>query len=215
MSRRGKRNILAVLLMVMAMAVAAFAVVAAGKYPGTGPRLLSEETDAYLSAEAFMNALCDGDYETASSLLENSPPLGLDRLPEEEIARTLAIAFRDSWSWSAGTLWQKDAEARLPIVFTALDLAAFTAGMDQQVLAILGRWLDEADHQTELYNPDNTWRPEAIHAAMDAAVHARLQHKEDYFAQTRLTLLLRYENQRWVVVPDDMLWALLAGEVSP
>ena len=214
MSRRRKEKRIAVLLMALAMAVAAFAVYIALRLPGTGPRLLSEAEDPTHTAEAFLNALCAGDYDTAAGYLPAGADLGLDSLPEGTLEPLLARAFRDSWSWSAGELWHSGAEARLPITFTALDLRKLTDGLEQEVLTILAFWLETAQRQEELYNEDNTWREAAVLQATEAALHSRLQRAEDYRSSTRLTLLLRWEEQRWVIVPDEMLYAVLSGEVS-
>ena len=126
----------------------------------------------------------------------------------------LISAAWSSWSWSAGELWHSGAEARLPITFTALDLRKLTDGLEQEVLTILAFWLETAQRQEELYNEDNTWREAAVLQATEAALHSRLQRAEDYRSSTRLTLLLRWEEQRWVIVPDEMLYAVLSGEVS-
>ena len=213
MSRRRKEKRIAVLLMALAMAVAAFAVYIALRLPGTGPRLLSEAEDPALTAEAFLNALCAGDYDTAAGYLPAGADLGLDSLPEGTLEPLLARAFRDSWSWSAGELWHSGAEARLPIEFTALDLHKLTADLDQDVLAILAMWLESAQRLEELYSEDNTWRPEVVLKATEAALRNRLARPENYLSTTRLTLLLRWEDQHWVVVPDEMLYAVLSGEV--
>ena len=213
MKRRTKQNILAVLLMAMAMAVAAFALMVALRFPATEPRLLSETEDPTLAATGFLDALCARDYDTAASFLQKSPQLGLDTLPEGATEQLLTVAFRESWDYSLGELWCKDAEARLPIAFTALDLQKLTADLDEDVLALLALWLDNAQRSEELYNEDNTWREDAVLRATDSALRSRLQTPENYLSTTRLTLLLRWEDQRWVIVPDEMLYAVLSGEV--
>lgn len=211
---RAKRNILAVLLMALAMAVAAFAVFIALRFPNSEPRLLTETEDPMATATGFLDALCAGDYETAAACIRGEPQLGLDTLPEGSMEQLVTRAFRQSWDYTAGELWYKNAEARLPIEFTALDLQKLTAGLDQDVLTILALWLDNAQHSNELYNEDNTWREDAVLRATEAALGQRLLAAEDYLSTTRLTLMLRWENQRWVIVPDEMLYAVLSGEVS-
>ena len=67
---------------------------------------------------------------------------------------------------------------------------------------------------TELYNEDNTWREDAVLRATEDVLRRRLRHGEEYLSTTQLTLLLRYENRRWVIVPDEMLYGVLAGEVG-
>ena len=211
---RTKRNMLAVLLWLMAMAVAAFAVFLAARFTGTEARILSETEDPMVAAEAFFGALCAGDYAEAASHLQYGPELGLDTLPEEAVPRLLTEAFRQSWSWSPGLLWQKGPEARLPVSFTALDLTKLTENLNRDVLASLALRLDSAQRLEELYNEDNTWREEAVLQATEEVLRRRLRHGEEYLTTTQLTLLLRYENQQWVIVPDEMLYAVLAGEVG-
>ena len=212
MNRRTQKNI-AVLLGLAALAVAAFAVYIAVVFPGTSTKVLTETPPPEDTAAAFMDALCAGDYDTAASFLQKSPQLGLDTLPEGATEQLLTVAFRESWDYSLGELWCKDAEARLPIAFTALDLQKLTADLDEEVLALLALWLDNAQHSNELYNEDNTWREDAVLRATDSALRSRLQTPENYLSTTRLTLLLRWEDQRWVIVPDEMLYAVLSGEV--
>lgn len=214
MSRRVKQNLFAVLLGSMALAVAAFAVYIALRFPATEPRLLSEPDDPAQAAGIFLDALCAGDYDTASACIQGQPSLGLDTLPETQPERLLTEAFRESWQWSAGAIWHKDAEARLPVEFTALDLTKLTSGLDEEVLTILAGWLESAQRLEELYTRDNTWRPEAVMRATEAALRNRLTKPGEYLSTTRLTLLLRWEDQRWVIVPDEMLYAVLSGEVS-
>ena len=48
-----------------------------------------------------------------------------------------------------------------------------------------------------------------------AALQNRLAHEEEYLSTTRLTLQLRWEEPQWVIVADDTLYAVLAGEVFP
>jgi len=212
-NRRVKQNLCAVLLGSLALAVAAFAVYIALRFPATEPRLLSEAEDPTQAAGVFLDALCAGDYDTAAACIQGLPQLGLDTLPETQPERLLTEAFRESWQWSAGDIWHKDAEARLPIEFTALDLHKLTADLDQDVLAILAMWLESAQRLEELYTEDNAWRPEVVLKATEAALRNRLAKPENYLSTTRLTLLLRWEDQHWVVVPDEMLYAVLSGEV--
>lgn len=216
MSRRGQKRI-AVLLGLLALAVAAFAVYICLSEPQSRETVLLTDTPAPGdTAAAFLDALCRGDYDTASACLRGTPDLGLDTLPEEERAQLLARHFRQSWSWApAGDIWQKDAEARLPVEFTALNLTLLTQGLDAEVQAILAARLETAARQEELYNEDHTWREEAVLSALDQALRARLADPAPYLSSTRLTLLLEYEDLRWVVVPDEMLYTVLAGEVTP
>lgn len=198
----------------MALAVAAFAIFLAARFPGTEARLLTETEDPMAAATAFCDALCAGDYATACALLQGNPDLGLDALPEEPIPRLLTEAFRQSWRWSPGLLWHKGSEARLPISFTALDLARLTENLNEDVLATLALRLESAQRLEELYNEDNTWREDAVLQATEDVLRRRLRHGEEYLSTTQLTLLLRYENRRWVIVPDEMLYGVLAGEVG-
>ena len=148
MSRRNNRKRYAVLLMALAMAVAAFAVYLATRFPGSSPRLLSEADDPALAAGEFLEALSAGDYEAAAGYLQGRPALGLDRLPDTEPERLLTEAFRESWQWTAGDIWHKDAEARLPVEFTALDITKLTAGLEEDVLDILALWLASAQRSS-------------------------------------------------------------------
>lgn len=202
--------------MALAMAVAAFAVYLVLRFPNTEPRLLTEAGDPARAAEAFLDALCAGDYEAAAAQLRGNPQLGLDSLPETEPERLLTEAFRKSWRWSAGEIWHKDAEARLPVEFTALDIAKLTDGLEEDVLAILVLWLDSAQRLEEVYNDDNTWREDVVLRATEVALQNRLGRKrENYLSTTQLTLHLCWEDSRWVIVPDETLYAVLAGEVFP
>ena len=201
--------------MALAMAVAAFAVYLATRFPGSSPRLLSEADDPALAAGEFLEALSVGDYGAAAGYLQGRPALGLDRLPDTEPERLLTEAFRESWQWTAGDIWHKDAEARLPVEFTALDITKLTAGLEEDVLDILALWLASAQRMEELYNEDNTWREDVVLRATVVALQNRLAHEEEYLSTTRLTLQLRWEEPQWVIVADDTLYAVLAGEVFP
>ena len=159
MSRRGQKSI-AVLLGLLALAVAAFAAFICLTQPqGRETVLLTEPPAPADTAAAFLDALCAGDYAAAASCVQGEADLGLDTLPEDARTRRLAEVFRQSWSWSAaGTIWQKGAEARLPVEFTALDLHLFTDGLGGEVQAILAARLEAAARREELYDENDAWR---------------------------------------------------------
>ena len=177
------------------------------------PVLLEPVSEAREQAEALMEAVSDGDYETAGSLILGNPRLGVDRDPEEEAGVMIWEAFVDSYDYELiGECYATDSGVAQNIRVTYLDLSSVTTDLRERVQTLLEERIRLAESIMDIYTEDNKFREDFVMAALKDAVRQAI--RED--AQTvtiELTLNLVYRDGTWLIVSDEMLMKAISGGI--
>lgn len=207
--KRGKFAGAALALLALAAAVAGVCLAFFGQ--GRSALLLGPAAEPGDAVAAFFNAVCAERYDEANALLSGYSTLGLENEPAEENARALWALLRGGCEWTPdGGAVRDGLRARQEIVFSTPDAAALTAGIEDDVNALLARRVEEARLSEEIYNDDGSYRREVVLGVYDEALAARLAGSAPR-RSFALTAELEYQDGAWKIVPTRELLAALSG----
>ena len=177
------------------------------------PVLLAPVEEAGNQAQTLMDAVSEGDYETAGTVLLGDPELGVDRLPEDEAGRMIWEAFVESYQYElVGECYATDSGVSQNVRVTYLDIGSVTQNLRQRSRSLLEERIAQAEDVSELYNENNEFHEEFVMAALYDAVRDAL--REDAKQTTvEFTLNLVYSDGVWLVVPDSALKSAISGGI--
>lgn len=193
------------------VAAGALAIHISLRYPTEKPILLAEPKEAIEQVTVMMDAICEGDYDRASTCFLGMPSLGAAEAPENVLGAMLWNAFLDSTEYElTGSCYTTDMGLAQDVSFTYLDTASVTANLRQRAQELLNQRVEDAEDVSEIYDENNEFREEIVMEALQEALQAAL--KEDAKTVTvTLTVNLKNQNGQWWVVADNALLDAFAG----
>ena len=178
------------------------------------PIMISVPSGALECSETLMEALRDGDYDTASACLSGQPDLGLDREPEEEAGKLLWKAFSESFRYEfTGDCYATSTGVARSVMITTLDLNKISARLPQRIDDLLEEKIATCDTMSEIYDAEGNFRQDLIQQLLLQGLSEILE--EDAATVTRgISLNLVYENNQWLVTFDQALLQAISGGVA-
>ena len=209
-----KKRVLSFAFGLLALALAALTLWVTFGALDASPVLVTPPAAAGETAAAMMDAVCAGDYETASGMLYGTPNLGADRAPKDEVGVLLWDAFRESLSYElVGECYATDSGIAQDITITSLDFASVTASLQQRAQKLLVERVEQAQDADTVYDENGDYREDFVMEVLrDVTLDAL---RED--ARTReqdLTLNLVYKQGRWWVAMDQALLSAISGGIA-
>ena len=203
--------VLSAALMLTGIAAGALAIHISLRYPGEKPILLEEPENAISQVTGLMDAICDGDYDKASTYLLGQPSLGVAEPPENPVGAMLWNAFLNSTQYQLlGDCYSTDTGLAQDVTFTYLDTASVAAHLRERAQELLNQRVENAEDVSEIYDENNEYREEIVMEALQEAVQAALL--EDAKAVTvTLTVYLKNQNGQWWAVMDSALLDAFSG----
>lgn len=181
------------------------------QYRQEKPILLEQPEAAIAQVTGMMDAVCEGDYDNASTYLLGTPSLGVAEKPENIVGAMLWDAFLDSTEYQlTGDCYTTDVGVAQNISFTYLDTASVTANLRQRAEELLNRRVEEAEDVSEIYDENNDYKEEIVIEALQEAVEAALLEDAKTVTVT-LTVNLKHQNGQWWVVVDNALLDAFSG----
>ena len=207
------RNIICVLFALVAIGAAVGAVYLSFTSLDADPVLTAPPDEAQNTVLAFMDAVCDADYDQVSSHISGNPSLGLDREPADAVGALLWNAYTESLSYSVvGDCYATDNGLAQKVTLTGLDITSVTAVLRERSQALLEQRVKEAEDAAEIYDENNEYREDFVMAVLyDAAVEALKNDTQEMTME--FTVNLVYENDRWQVVSDNDLLDAISGGI--
>ena len=207
------KKILALFLVLIGLGTAIFAVFLGLQVRNDKPVLLTKPTEAKNTVIAMMDAVCQGDYEKASSCMGGTPSLGVDREAGSEVGILIWDAFRSSMSYElVGDCYSTDQGLAQDITITCLDISSVTDHLRERSQTLLEMRVAEAADVTEVYDENNDYREDVVMAVLLEAAEAALAEDARNMSVT-LTVGLRYWDNQWWVVADEALLDAISGGV--
>lgn len=178
------------------------------------PYIIETPHNAASCAEALMDSICRGDYETASSLLLGNPELEMDALPQDPVGVLLWDAYIASASYSLEDApYATETGLAQTVHFEALDLAAvleYTGPLAQELLQTRR---DNATDLSAIYDADGNYREDFVQQILLDAVAQALRENSGTVSSV-LTLQLTFQNGKWLVTPDQALLRIICGGIN-
>lgn len=177
--------------------------------------ILVAPKDARVCAQDLLDAVAEGDFDTASSYLYGQPQLGVDRAPSEQIGQMLWDAYLASFTYEIlGSCYASSAGISLDVAIHALDLSSIGANLSDRMDALMTSRLAEEGDISEIYDENGNFQEDLIQQFLLEAFQQALD--EDAKIRTQeIALTLTYQDGHWWVVSDQaFLQAISGGVVS-
>lgn len=201
------RHFLPMLFLLLGCAVGTVSVVLALLSLNRVPLLWRVPEEAALCTQNLMEAICEGDYASASAQLVGAPDLGLDKASQSAVEQLLWEAYQGS-----GGLYVTETGLAQDVQFESLDLAAVLADTKLLWPQLLTSYVEAAnsDPDSDIYDENGEFTDEIIQQTLLEAARQALT-QEHAAVRTALTLQLVYKNGHWQVKPTDALLNIIGG----
>lgn len=178
------------------------------------PVMLKRPEAAADRAAALMDAVCGGDYETASGMMYGRPSLGARPEDSSPAVDLLWDAFLESLEYEfLGDCYASDSGVAIDVSIRSLDVSGVVDGLDSRAQALLNQRILTAEDSTEIYDENNNFRQELVAEILQEAVRQALEENKKY-QQITISLHLIFEQGEWWVMPEAGLLNVLSGSIS-
>ena len=207
------KKILSVIFVLIGIVAAVVAVNMGLTNRNADPVLLATPEAASQQVTGLMEAVCSGDFATASTYLQGQPGLGVDREATDEVGILIWEAFCDSMSYElVGECYATEAGLSQNVTLTCMDVTTVTAVLKERSQALLEQRVDEAEDLEDVYDENLQYREDFVMDVLyDAAVMAL--EKDAKTMTTELTLNLSYQNEQWWIAADRELLDAISGGI--
>ncbi len=210
------KNILSLLFALLAVVLTVLTLTVCTEAIGAKPVLVKTPAAAVETADAVMNAICAGDYETASGMMYGTPNLGIDRAPSDEVGVMLWDAFQDSLSYElVGECYTTDSGVAQDITFTCLDYSSVTASLRDRAQTLLMERVEAAEnaeeHADTIYDENGDYREDFVMEVLRDVTLDALEEDAETMQQTVTVNLVCKKGQWWVVADQGLLAAISGG----
>ena len=173
----------------------------------------SEEPKA--CAERFLTLATEGKDEEAVLMQSSDDSLFVLPKDPDETEKLIISKLRDSYSYTvSGSGKLNGTHASVPASVEYLDLSKLTPDLLSSVNTRLESMV-ETHRKSEIYDENENYREDVLHAVYEEAVEEILQKPENYLSQSDVTLEMDYKKGEWKIVPNpDLKLALAGGSTS-
>lgn len=177
------------------------------------PVLLVPPEEAKHQVTGMMDAVCNGDYNTASTYLKGQPDLGVDRDPSDPVGVLIWEAFCDSMSYElVGDCHATEEGLAQNLTIRCMDITSVTSVLKDRSQALMQQRIDEAESFDEVYDENLQYREDFVLDVLYDA--AELAVKEDAeIITTELTVNMIYQNEKWQIIADRNLLDAISGGI--
>lgn len=195
------------------VAAAGFTVEVAKNNLDSIPVLLAPVEEAETQAQALMEAVANGDYETAGTLILGNPKLGVDRDPADTVGIMIWEAFVSSYSYEmVGESFATDSGIAQKVKVSYLDISSVTNNLKERSQTLLEARVAQAEDVDEIYDENNNYKESFVMEVLyDAVVDALAEDAKMTGAE--FTINLVYRDGQWLVVSDSALLSAISGEI--
>lgn len=162
-------------------------------------------------ADAFSQALNDGDLEAAAQMIYGQPDLGIAGNPE--VAETASVwnAFVENIAFEYTGKWQvADHGLSRKATVTTMDLASVLDTLPELAQALVNQKIVSAEELTEVYDESGSFREELVDGILQQAVQQTLAQNANVVTR-EVTVKFVNRDEAWWVVPEQALLQALSG----
>ena len=160
-------------------AAASIGVVVLGR--STAPVLLEAPEEASLQVEKLMDAVCDGDFAVANTLLYGAPNVGTDCVSADSVGAMIWEAYVESLDYElVGGLYATDAGIAQKVKLIHMELDTVTAQLGQRARALLKEAVESAEEVSQLYDENNEYQDALVTDVLREAARQALEEAVRY-----------------------------------
>lgn len=206
-------KIIGLVFILAGAAAAGFTVEVAKNNLDSIPVLLAPVEEAEAQAQALMEAVSRGDYDTAGTLMLGNPKLGVDRDPADTVGIMIWDAFINSYSYEmVGDSFATDSGIAQKVKVSYLEIDSVTADLRQRSQTLLEERVSQAEDVDEIYDENNDYKEAFVMEVLKDAVTDALE-EDAKMTGTEFTINLVYRDGHWLVVSDSALLAAISGGI--
>ena len=207
------KKLLSLVFAIVGIAAAVAAVSLSLSYKNANPMLLVPPEEAQHQVTGLMDAVCAGDYSTASTYLQGQPNLGVDREPTDAVGVLIWEALCDSMQYElVGECYATEDGLAQNVVFSCIDITSVTETLKDRSQDLLEQRVEEAEDLDEVYDEDFQYREDFVMDVLyDAAVAALKEDAQTITAE--LTVNMAYQNGQWWIIGDKALLDAISGGI--
>ena len=207
------KRILSVIFAFVGIAAAAAAIYLGLTNKDADTVLLAPPEEATQQVVGLMDAVCAGDFNTASTYLQGQPGLGVDRQAADAVGVLIWEALVDSMRYElVGDCYATEDGLAQDVTMTYMDINSVTATLKDRSQALLEQRVDEAERLDEVYDENLQYREDFVMDVLYDAAAAAL--KEDaQMVTTELTLKMTYQGEKWWIIADRELLDAISGGI--
>lgn len=208
------KMLLAGLFCTAALAAAGLGVWLAADNRDAAPVLVREDPAARQTAQALLDAVCAGDYETAGGMMLGSPELGVDRPAQDAVGVLLWDAYQQSLSFApVGGCYATASGVAYDYTVRYMDLDSVTGVLRERSQTLLSQRVEQAEDMSEVYDENNEYREAFVMEVLRDAARQALAEDADYIERS-FTVNLVYRDGCWWAVADDELLSAVSGSLA-
>lgn len=178
------------------------------------PVLLSEQEEAVQLAQKLMDAVCEGDFSRAETMLYGTAELGADRIPEDPIGAMVWSAYLSSLDYElVGELYTTQTGIAQDVKLISMELATATEHLGSRARELLNEAVRSAEDVSELYDETNAYREELVMAILQEAARQALEEDVRYTYQV-FPLQLVYSEGQWRGIADQAFLRAVSGGIT-
>lgn len=207
------KKLLSVIFAIIGITAAVAAVNLSLSNKNADPVLLVPPEEAKLQVVGLMDAVCAGDFDTASTYLQGQPGLGVNREATHEVGVLIWDALCDSMSYElVGECYATGSGLAQNVTLTYMDITSVTAVLKERSQTMLEQRVDEAEDLEDVYDEQLQYKEDFVMDVLyDAAVAAL---KEDAtMITTELTMNMVYQGEKWWIIADRALLDAISGGI--
>lgn len=205
------KKIVASVLAVLGIAVSAAGIYLALAFQDKPPMLVEQPEQAKDTAVAYLNAICNSDFSTATQLMRGNTQFGIDLESHDQVEKLFWDAYWDHVEFElVGECYATDIGVCQQISMTYLDISDISEELRQQSMSILQARVAQATDISEIYNEHNEYREELVMSVLEQAAKEILADART--STVVFSINMCYEDGQWKVVADkDLINTLFFG----
>ncbi len=205
---------LAVIFGIAALAAAVFGIYTAMDNRDALPVLVTPSQEALRVASDVLQAVEDGDYEKAGSMILGVPDLGVDREADGAVGQFLWNAYQESLEFEpVGELFTTKEGVAQRYIVRYLDVNSVASNLRTYSQSLLQKRVEEAKEVSEVYNEKHEYREDVVMEVLYEAAEVALEENASYI-EKEFIVNLSYRSGSWWVVLDDGLLSAISGGLA-
>ena len=162
-------------------------------------------------ADAFAQALTEGDLETAAQMIYGQPDLGLSAVPEGPETAAVWDAFVESISFEFTDTWQvTDQNLSRKASVTTMDVGSVLERLPEAAQTLVNQKIQSAAELSEVYDESGSFREELAEQILQQALQQTLAQDASGITK-EVTVKCINRDGSWWIVPDQALLQALSG----
>lgn len=205
---------LAAIFGIVALVAAVFGITTAMNNRDALPVLVQPSQEALNTAADMLQAVEDGNYEKAGSMILGLPDLGVDREADGAVGQFLWNAYQESLEFEAvGDLFTTKEGVAQRYTVRYLDVNSVASNLRTYSQTLLQKRVEEAKEVSEVYNENHEYREDVVMEVLYEAAEVALQENAVYI-ENEFVVNLAFRGDRWWVVLDDGLLSAISGGLA-